>query len=288
LTILVGCRYCRLPLEVSAINDDKNILILRKDLHHLFDARRFTFVPKRFGTYTSGSAPELVTHVLLPSGSPELVGLYHNRSPQPIHGISIECLFARFAWSLFTDEHIPFFDSDLEYTVRLWDKAKGEAETQALRGLDVGSIAQVFESARSQSRSVSPKKRSLSTYGGAQHDGDDDYSSDDEDIIDNEDSCYGWDELPRGRPRKRSREIWELDDGQVPSLSGSFASATQSSLGTRPGRRVSQPLTPEEGDTAAPLESDGKTAEDQRPQKRIRLGKQPGVGGSGVHDDNRI
>ena len=74
----------------------------------LFDAWRFTFVPKRFGTCAPESA-ELVTHVLLPSGSSEFVGLYHNRSPGLIRGISVECLFAHFAWSLSTDEHIPFF-----------------------------------------------------------------------------------------------------------------------------------------------------------------------------------
>lgn len=76
-------RYCRRPLEISAINDKRNILILRKDIHHLFGARRFTSLPKRFGTGTAESA--------------ELVGLYHNRSPQPIRGVSVECLFARFA-----------------------------------------------------------------------------------------------------------------------------------------------------------------------------------------------
>ncbi|KAK0655297.1 hypothetical protein B0T16DRAFT_341490 [Cercophora newfieldiana] len=179
-------RYCRRPQQVSAINDDKNILILRKDLHRLFDARRFTFVPKRFGTLTSESA-ELVTHVLLPSGSPEFMGLYHNRLPQPIRGISVEFLFARFAWSLFTDQNFPFFGSDIEYAVRLWDDAKGEAETQVLSGLDVGSRAQVSDSTRSQSR---------------RDDGGDGYWSDDGDIFGDDHDSDSWDDPPRGRTRK--------------------------------------------------------------------------------------
>ncbi|AEO62005.1 hypothetical protein MYCTH_2312885 [Thermothelomyces thermophilus ATCC 42464] len=208
-------RYCRRPLEVAAINDDKNMLILRKDLHHLFDARRFTFVPKQFGAYTSESF-QLVTHVLLPSGSPELVGLYHNRLPQPIRGISVECLFARFAWCIFTDEHMPFFLSELEYVVRLWDKARGETETRTLRGLDVRSSAQVFESARSQNRSVSPKKRSLSTQGDGRLDSGDGYWSDDDDRTSDDDECGWLGEPPRGRRRKRSWEGLERDDGQVP------------------------------------------------------------------------
>ncbi|KAK0701231.1 hypothetical protein B0H67DRAFT_524230 [Lasiosphaeris hirsuta] len=270
-------RYCRRPLEISAINDDKNMLILRKDLHHLFDARRFTFVPKRFGTDVSQSA-KLVTHVLLPSGSPELIGLYHNRSPQPIRGISVACLFARFAWSLFTDEHIPFFGSSLTYAVRLWDEAKGETETQSLRGLDVGSRAQIFESTRSQSRSVSPTKRSVSTHGCRQDIGRDVYSPDDGDIIDDggiiEDGhdCDSWDEPPRGRPRKRS---WDTSgrDGQVPSLSRSYASMTQSSLASLPGRRLSQTLTQEDGDTTASPDAAVGTTGSQRPQNVYMLKK---------------
>jgi hypothetical protein len=121
------------------------------------------------------------------------VGLYHNRAPQPICGISVEFLFARFAWSLFTDEHIPFFGSDLDYVVRLLDKAKGEAETQSLGGPDVNNRAQLFASVPSQSRSVSLKKRSYSAYGDEAEDVTD-YEYDDDD---------GGDEPPRGRPRKR-------------------------------------------------------------------------------------
>jgi hypothetical protein len=251
-------------------------------LHHLFDARRFTFLPKRFGTCASEST-ELVTHVLLPSGSPELVGLYHNRSPQPIRGISVECLFARFAWSLFTDEHIPFFGSGLEYAVRLWDEAKGEAETRTLRGLDVKSKAQVFEPTRSQSRSVSPKKRSLSTQAGGRDDGDG-YWPDGGDDMPDEHGRDGWDEPPRGRPLKRRWETLERDDGQVPSLSYSFVSTTQSSLASRPGREASQPSTPKErGNAASPMWTSDMTGS-QRPQKRIHVGEKEGV--ESLSDDN--
>ena len=220
-------RYCRRPFEVSAVNDDRNILVLRKDIHHLFDARRFTFVPKRFGP--SPRPPEIVTHVLLPSGSPELVGLYHNRAPQPICGISVEFLFARFAWSLFTDEHIPFFGSDLDYAVRLLDKAKGEAETQSLAGPDVKNRAQLFASTPSQSRSVSPKKRSHSAYGDEAEDVTDNEYDDDDDDDD------GGDEPPRGRPRKRRWQTFGADGAQVPSLSHSFASITLPSRAGSPG-----------------------------------------------------
>ncbi|KAI0153301.1 hypothetical protein GGR57DRAFT_150677 [Xylariaceae sp. FL1272] len=262
-------RYCRRPLEVSAINDEKNILVLRKDLHHLFDTRRFTFVPRKCEATT-----EVVTYVLLPSGSPEFVGLYHNRYPQSIRGISIECLFARFAWSLFTDEHVPFFGSDLEYTVRLWDKAKGEPETQILRGLDARSRAQIFESTRSQSRSVSPKKRSLSAHRGDDGEGADGYSSDNSvSYVDGYEANILDDLVSRGRPRKRTWEISRRADEQVPSLSGSFTSETEFSLASV---QVPHPQTPNEDDsTASSLAPASGTTGSGRPAKRIYIeGKQ--------------
>jgi len=49
-------RYCRLPYVDQPINDDRNLLLLRRDLHHLFDQRRFAFVAKM-----DGDNPQLVT-----------------------------------------------------------------------------------------------------------------------------------------------------------------------------------------------------------------------------------
>ncbi|KAK0631277.1 hypothetical protein B0T14DRAFT_934 [Immersiella caudata] len=93
----------------------------------MFDTRRFTFVPKRFGTSTVESA-ELVTHVLRPNDSPELLGLYHNRPLQPIHGISVGFLFARFVWSLSTDKHLPFSSraSSTLYACGMRQRARGK------------------------------------------------------------------------------------------------------------------------------------------------------------------
>ncbi|KAK4118488.1 hypothetical protein N657DRAFT_713916 [Parathielavia appendiculata] len=161
--------------------------------------------------------PNFVTHVLLPSGSPDHVGIYHNRSTQLIRGISVECLFARFAWSLFTDEQMLFFLSDLKYVVCLWDKTRGETETITLRGLPVKSSAQVFESTRSQSRSVSPKKRSLSTQGDGRVDGGDGYWSDDRDSTSDEHERDGLNEPPRGRPRRTARLTTPPLPGRPPS-----------------------------------------------------------------------
>ncbi|KAL8346110.1 hypothetical protein RB598_000149 [Gaeumannomyces tritici] len=200
-------RYC--PPSASAINDEKNILLLRKDIHYLFDAKRFVFVPKRPAapnpiTLPTTSFPveahahihptpdldaqtKLAAYVLLPEVFPELVGLYHNRLPQPLCGIGVEFLFARFAWALFSDTHMPIFGSDFKIAVLLFDKTTGAFETRHMRGVDTKAHTRLFD--RPQSKSASPRKRSLSTYSGSYRDEDD-----------------FWDETrepPRGRTLKR-------------------------------------------------------------------------------------
>jgi len=81
------------------------MILLRRDLHFLFDDRRFTFVAKR----SNDQDIQLVTHILLSvsRGGYELAELYHNRMLQALIGISVELLFARFAFSIFTDELYP-------------------------------------------------------------------------------------------------------------------------------------------------------------------------------------
>ncbi|KAI9767866.1 MAG: hypothetical protein M1840_005359 [Geoglossum simile] len=77
------------------VDDVHNALRLRLDLHKDFDNRKFLFVPKP----ASRGALALVTQVLSPTH--ELGRLYHNTETQPMRGISIEFLFARFAWTIF-------------------------------------------------------------------------------------------------------------------------------------------------------------------------------------------
>ncbi|KLU90710.1 hypothetical protein MAPG_10562 [Magnaporthiopsis poae ATCC 64411] len=156
--------YC--PPSALDINDERNMLLLRKDIHHLFDTKFFVFVPKRLppvapnritlptttlptdaqdaNTLTTTTVPTdvhtdldaqaiLATYVLLPEVSPELAGLYHNRLRQPLCGLGVEFFFARFAWALFSDTHMPFFRTDFEVAVRLLDKTTDAFETRHMR-----------------------------------------------------------------------------------------------------------------------------------------------------------
>lgn len=92
-------RYCSERTVSQPINDNRNLLCLRKDIQFLCDTRRLVFVPKLFGPVEDGTTtPQVALHVLLPCGSDELVELYHNRSPQPLRDIAVEFPFARFAW----------------------------------------------------------------------------------------------------------------------------------------------------------------------------------------------
>ncbi|KAH0556027.1 hypothetical protein GP486_006032 [Trichoglossum hirsutum] len=116
---------------IHAVNDVRNILSLRYDLHQDFDNRKFVFVPKK-----SKSAPEtvIVAHMLKPTH--ELGLLYHNFQLHPTPNISPEFLLARFAWTIF-----PSLRTFLECGVPRWllrtetvgnQKASRAVETSAV------------------------------------------------------------------------------------------------------------------------------------------------------------
>ena len=74
---------------LSSLKDDQNMLLLRADIHRLFDKATFIFFPKD---------DKLGIHVL--SHMHEIVHLYHNREMQVCKS-GINFLFARFAWAVF-------------------------------------------------------------------------------------------------------------------------------------------------------------------------------------------
>lgn len=80
----------------NTLHDLSNTLLLRSDLHNAFDRPKFAFVPKLSSDFES---PKLVLHVLEPSR--EFESLFHNHQLQGFHS-SIELLFARFAWTIFS------------------------------------------------------------------------------------------------------------------------------------------------------------------------------------------
>ncbi|KAK4044729.1 hypothetical protein C8A01DRAFT_31227 [Parachaetomium inaequale] len=282
-------RYCCLPAEPHPINDERNLVILRGDLHHLLDTRRFTFVAKSVATQPlSPHSPtvQLALHVMLPSRSDQLPSLYHNRALQhPVRGLAVEFLFARFAWTLFTDENMPFLNGFAKHSVLLFDPSEGRVDEETLRSAEVRKHAKLFES-YSCSRSVSPRKRPLSSQpsssqprppqtdaeafetgscgvppfdlAASSDDGDEDWDAGDG----GESSEEQW---TRGRRRKRSFGTLERDDYDPPSLGASFVSASDASVATVPGE-----LSPQEAPSSkGPASDEPPKLCSKRPRRNV-------------------
>lgn len=111
--------YQTVSMGGSAIDDPSNLIPLRADIHHLFRSGYLTLVPKL--DPADPSKYRLVVHVLNPpcvSTSPllmstdsylEMFTRYQNLECLPLKGVHVEYLFARFAWSLFSDATIQLF-----------------------------------------------------------------------------------------------------------------------------------------------------------------------------------
>ncbi|KAI3317243.1 hypothetical protein HD806DRAFT_515595 [Xylariaceae sp. AK1471] len=162
--------YCHSKSRPIArnIDDDANMISLRRDLHFLFDQRRFSIVPKKPTSQDAGLQQEqvgdprllLFVHILLPDRFDELCGLYHNRPLQPVSGLDVrpEFLFARFAWSIFCDEHCSFGRGPQSLKVSVLDSETLEREEKDLKSIDLIRMVHIFPRA-ARNRSVSPKKR---------------------------------------------------------------------------------------------------------------------------------
>ncbi|KAG4427741.1 hypothetical protein IFR05_016779 [Cadophora sp. M221] len=81
--------------NTASVDNPANALLLRADLHIAFDKPKFVFVPK---PSIDAEPRQFAVHLVEPSR--ELESLYHNRALQGL-GVSLELLFARFAWTIF-------------------------------------------------------------------------------------------------------------------------------------------------------------------------------------------
>jgi len=81
------------------VNNVSNMLLLRSDLHTIYDAHECAIVPKE--SRVGEGKPKPVFHQLKQPN--ELSQLYHSRQIHCISGVSIEYLLARFAFALFPE-----------------------------------------------------------------------------------------------------------------------------------------------------------------------------------------
>jgi hypothetical protein len=147
------------------IDNPRNAILLRSDIHTSFDYKRFAFVPKPqlATTADTASADESMTYVMHIFSSPEpheLTSLYHNVCLQTLSGIAPEYLFARFAWTIF--QFIPIFlRAGIPRRLALNEPSGNTVSLNAAQKQSkwVNGEACRLLPTRSKSRSLSPKKR---------------------------------------------------------------------------------------------------------------------------------
>lgn len=126
------------------IDNTSNLIHLRSDIHHAWDQKELTFVPKMTKTSKSG----VVIHCL---GHGDVAYVYHNL---PLRGyIRTELLLARFAWTLFPLAMFNFLTMDRARMLWVSD-AQGKMTIQQKSATECHAIAN-----SPTPRSTSPKKR---------------------------------------------------------------------------------------------------------------------------------
>jgi len=113
----------RLLLKDAALNDIRNGITLRADIHKAFDDGKFAFVPK---------GGEWVVHFLKPS---RCYGPYHNQVI-PFHPeISTAFLLARLAWAILPQAAV-FLETFHTRMVKVRDGTTGKPRTERRPGWD--------------------------------------------------------------------------------------------------------------------------------------------------------
>ncbi|KAK1828560.1 hypothetical protein QBC39DRAFT_374571 [Podospora conica] len=201
----------------NSIDAPGNIIRLRNDIHNVFDAKVFAVVPRRVyypPTDEAGGGGgdgdiSLVVHVVTPHPDAYFHQTFHNQKIRPF-AASIECLYVRFAWTLFSPHVLGEF-LDKCFSQRYLRIRDPETRKWTVEMRDPDQVRAML--AASRSRSASPRKRrapgsadsnpSLVEY-------DDEPSTDGEDSTLADSEASSTESSPsRGRSRKRRR----TDDG---------------------------------------------------------------------------
>ncbi|KAE8372173.1 hypothetical protein BDV26DRAFT_274679 [Aspergillus bertholletiae] len=123
-----------------------NAILLRRDVHYLWDQHRFSIVPKQ---------RQWVLHVLSKFATDELQERYHNLELLPLIGVARQFLLAQFALTIFADQNMFPVQGNARRLIILQDKVP---HTKVFSGKD---CIQLFGPS-GKSRSRSPKKRQRS------------------------------------------------------------------------------------------------------------------------------
>lgn len=143
------------------VDNPRNAILLRSDIHKSFDYKRFAFVPKPKLTASSTEPVTYVTHIFCSPHPHELTSLYHNIALQPLTGVAPEYLFARFAWTIFQFVSI-FLQAGVPRRLALYETPTDSVDLNTAARFSVKTLTGEecrMIPLRSRSRSVSQKKR---------------------------------------------------------------------------------------------------------------------------------
>ncbi|TKW60060.1 hypothetical protein CTA1_3132 [Colletotrichum tanaceti] len=152
----------RYGVDMRDVNDSRNLIRLRADIHRCFDTRLFSIVPKpEFAsaisdTSSTTAAPAYMLHVF-GANVEEFSGLYHNTRFQYIDNTSREFLFSRLAWTVLMLIK-PFVLAGSQRSVIRCRIGKGVGFEWGAEELSGANLSRSYGGGGS--RSASPKKRS--------------------------------------------------------------------------------------------------------------------------------
>lgn len=136
----------------GGLGSTRNKLLLRADVHRVWDAQTFTFVPRRVGEGEEQTT-EWVTYVLKRRTRPEVRLLYHDVRLQPLSEVSVLFLFCRFAWTIFDSLEI-FLDRLVDRWLMMVDPLTGKMKSTQCSAKDCQDRKFTM-----RGRSASPVKR---------------------------------------------------------------------------------------------------------------------------------
>ena len=123
-----------------ALDDPRNGITLRSDLHSEFDAKRIVIVPKRGYLMDAEEGPTseplhgsdhlLVIRYMVQCLDPQinLLDSYHNRCTLGLDGIRPEFLYARLAWAIFPLLAFFFSEDCPRYVARIKEGSRNDIE----------------------------------------------------------------------------------------------------------------------------------------------------------------
>lgn len=120
----------RYGMGLSDIDNQANILPLRKDIHHCFDDRWFVIAPKIAKVETESTTPSIryVTHITS-RGAAELWPTYHNTLVESFYSSrSGAYLFARFAWAILIRVKLFVINGRPRHVIRIHKDEEGKIE----------------------------------------------------------------------------------------------------------------------------------------------------------------